>query len=404
MTPNFIATRLDKIKPSATLALAAKAAELKAQGKDVIGLAVGEPDFDTPEFIRDAAKAAMDKGQTRYTPVPGTPALRKAICDKFKRENNLTYTPEQVIVGTGGKQVLYNAFMATLNPGDEVIIPAPYWLSYPEMVMLCEGTPVIVPTTQEQGFRMTPAALEKAITPKTKWLILNSPSNPTGAAYTREQIAALGEVLKKHPHVWVLADDIYEHLVYDGFTFSTMAEVVLELYDRTLTVNGVSKAYAMTGWRLGYAAGPVALIKAMSTVQGQSTSNASSISQAAALAALNGDQAFLNGWRAEFQERRDLVVDLLNKAKGLSCIKPEGAFYVYAMCEGVIGKKTPEGKVIANDSDFCTYLIEKQGIVVVPGAEFGLSPAFRVSYALSKNTLTNACERIQLACAALTST
>jgi aspartate aminotransferase len=397
----FIAKRLEKIKPSATLVLAAKAQELKAQGKDVIGLAVGEPDFDTPEFIRTAAKKAMDEGQTRYTPINGTPAVRKAIADKFKRENGLTYSSEQIIVSTGGKQVLFNAFMATLNPGDEVIIPAPYWLSYPEMVTLCEGTPVIVPTTQEQGFRMTPAALEKAITPKTKWIIFNSPSNPTGAAYTREQIAALGAVVKKHPHVWVLTDDIYEHLVYDGFKFSTIAEVVPEIFDRTLTVNCVSKSYAMTGWRLGYAGGPLDLIKAMSKVQGQSTSNASSISQAAAAAALNGDQSFLNGWRKEYAARRDLVVAMINQSAGLKAVKPEGAFYVYAMCAGVIGKQTPEGKAIATDADFAAYLLEKQGVVVVPGAEFGLSPAFRISYALSQETLTKACERIQKACTEL---
>ena len=401
MMTGFIAKRLDKIKPSATLALAARAQELKAQGRDVISFAVGEPDFDTPEFIRDAAKKAMDEGKTRYTPVPGTPELRKAIVEKFRRENNLTYTPDQVIVGAGGKQVLYNAFMATLNPGDEVIIAAPFWLSYPDMVSLCEGAPVIVETTQKDGFRMSPAALEKAITLKTKWVIINSPSNPTGAAYTREQIAALGAVLKKHPHVWVMTDDIYEHLIYDGFKFSTIADVVPELYERTLTVNCVSKSYAMTGWRLGYAGGPVELIKAMSKVQGQSTSNACSISQAAAVAALNGDQSFLNGWRAEYQARRDLVVSMLGQAKGLKCIVPEGAFYVFACCEGTIGKKTPEGKVIANDTDFASYLVEQHNVVVVQGVEFGMSPYFRVSYALSRDKLTTACERIQTACAAL---
>ena len=401
MMTGFIAKRLDKIKPSATLALAARAQELKAQGRDVISFAVGEPDFDTPEFIRDAAKKAMDEGKTRYTPVPGTPELRKAIVEKFRRENNLTYTPDQVIVGAGGKQVLYNAFMATLNPGDEVIIAAPFWLSYPDMVSLCEGAPVIVETTQKDGFRMSPAALEKAITLKTKWVIINSPSNPTGAAYTREQIAALGAVLKKHPHVWVMTDDIYEHLIYDGFKFSTIADVVPELYERTLTVNCVSKSYAMTGWRLGYAGGPVELIKAMSKVQGQSTSNACSISQAAAVAALNGDQSFLNGWRAEYQARRDLVVSMLGQAKGLKCIVPEGAFYVFACCDGTIGKKTPEGKVIANDTDFASYLVEQHNVVVVQGVEFGMSPYFRVSYALSRDKLTTACERIQKACAAL---
>ncbi|MBI1215347.1 MAG: aminotransferase class I/II-fold pyridoxal phosphate-dependent enzyme [Alphaproteobacteria bacterium] len=402
MKKDFIAKRLDKIKPSATLALAAKAQELKAQGKDVIGLAVGEPDFETPDHIKAAAKKAMDEGKTRYTPVPGTPELRKAIAAKFKRENNLDYKPEQVIVGTGGKQVLYNAFMATLNPGDEVVMAAPFWLSYPAMVDLAEGTPVFVPTTIEANFKMKPEDLEAAITDKTKWVIINSPSNPTGAAYTAEELKALGEVLKKHPDVWVLTDDIYEHLVYDDFKFATIAEVVPELYDRTLTVNGVSKAYAMTGWRIGYAAGPVDLIKAMSKVQGQSTSNPSSISQAAALAALEGDQEFLHEWRAKFQERRDLVLGLLSKAEGLSCIVPEGAFYVYASCEGAIGKKTPEGKIIENDADFCAYLLEAHNLVVVPGAEFGLSPCFRVSYALSKETLTKACERIQKACSELT--
>ena len=369
---SFIAKRLDKIKPSATLALAAKAQELKAQGRDVIGL-----------------------------PVAGTVELRKAICEKFKRENNLTYTPEQVIVGTGGKQVLYNAFMATLNPGDEVVITAPYWLSYPEMVALAEGTPVIVTTTPEQGFKMRPEALERAITPKTKWVIINSPSNPTGAAYTQDELKALGAVLKKHPHVHIMTDDIYEHLVYDGFKFSTIAEVVPELFDRTLTVNGVSKAYAMTGWRIGYAGGAVDLIKAMVKVQGQSTSNASSISQAAATVALNGNQEFLNGWRTAFQERRDLVVSMLGQAKGISCTAPEGAFYVFASCAGTIGKKTLSGKTIASDSDFAAYLLDSQGVVVVQGVEFGLSPYFRVSYALSKETLTTACERIQAACGAL---
>jgi aspartate aminotransferase len=398
MTKKFIATRLDKIKPSATLVLAAKAAELKAQGKDVIGLAVGEPDFDTPDFIKEAAKKAMDAGKTKYTPVPGTPELRKAVAEKFKRENHLDYTAEQVIVSTGGKQVLYNAFMATLNPGDEVIISAPYWLSYPEMVMLAEGTPVIVPTTVDEGFKMNPAALEAAITPNTKWVVLNSPSNPTGAAYTEAELKALGEVLKKHPHVWFLTDDIYEHLVYDSFQFKTIAEVVPELYDRTLTVNGVSKAYSMTGWRIGYAAGPTDLIKAMTKVQGQSTSNASSISQAAALAALNGDQAFLNDWRKKFQDRRNLVVGLLNQADGISCRPSEGAFYVFASCEGVIGRTTPEGKTIANDTDFANYLLEKHNLVIVPGVEFGLAGHFRVSYAMDEATLTKACERVQAAC------
>ena len=398
---SFIASRLDKIKPSATLALAAKAQELKAEGKDVIGLSVGEPDFDTPDHIKTGAKKAMDEGKTKYTPVPGTVELRKAIVEKFKRENNLTYTPDQVIVSTGGKQVLYNAFMASINPGDEVVIAAPYWLSYPDMVMLAEGTPVIVKASAAEQFKLTPDKLDAAITAKTKWVVINSPSNPTGAAYTKDELVALGAVLKKHPHVYILTDDIYEHLVYDDFKFHTIAEVVPELFDRTLTVNGVSKAYAMTGWRIGYAAGPLALIKAMSKVQGQSTSNASSISQAAAVAALNGDQAFLNDWRQKFQERRDLVVGLLNKADGITCAAPEGAFYVFASCDGVIGKVTPEGKTIETDTDFATYLLEKHNLVVVQGAEFGLSPCFRVSYALDLDTLTKACERIQKACTEL---
>lgn len=399
----FEAKRLEKIKPSATLALAAKAQELKAAGHDVIGLAVGEPDFDTPDFIKDAAKAAMDKGQTKYTPVPGTVDLRKAIVEKFKKENGLTYAPDQVLVGTGGKQILYNAFIATVNPGDEVIIPAPYWLSYPEMVSLAEGVPVIVTTTQDAGFKMTADQLAAAITPKTRWVIINSPSNPTGGAYTESELKALGEVLKQHPHVLVMSDDIYEHLVYDNFKFTTIAQVCPELFDRTLTVNGVSKAYAMTGWRIGYGAGPLAMIKAMSKVQGQSTSNPSSISQAAALGALTGDQAFLGEWRKTFQKRRDLVVSLLNEAAGLKAVTPEGAFYVYASCEGTIGKKTPEGKTIETDADFVGYLLETQNVVVVPGVEFGLSPYFRVSYALDDATLTKACQRIKDACAALKS-
>ena len=401
MRKDLIASRLDKIKPSATLALAAKAQELKAQGKDVIGLAVGEPDFDTPDFIKDAAKKALDDGKTKYTAVQGTPELRKAIVDKFKRENGLTYTVDQIIVSTGGKQVLYNAFMASLNAGDEVVISAPYWLSYPEMVQLAEGVPVIVPTTAADGFKMKPDALERAITPKTKWLIINSPSNPTGAAYTRQELQDLGAVLKKHPHVYIMSDDIYEHLNYDGFEFTTMAQVVPELYERTLIVNGMSKAYAMTGWRLGYGAGSVDLIKAMNKVQGQSTSNASSITQAAAVVALNGDQSFLNGWRQEFQARRDLVVSMLRQAPGLTADPPEGAFYLYVGCPGVIGKTTPDGKVIKNDTDFAAYLLESYNVVVVQGVEFGLSPYFRISYALSRETLSKACTRIQDACKAL---
>ena len=401
---SFIADRLSKIKPSATLALAAKAQELKAQGKDVIGLAVGEPDFDTPLHIKDAAKAAIDRGDTKYTPVAGTSALRKAVSEKFKKENNLTYTPDQIIVSTGGKQVLYNAFMATLNPGDEVIIPAPYWLSYPDMVNLAEGKPVTVVTSEDNGFKMTPAELEKAITPKTKWLVLNSPSNPTGAAYTENELKALADVLRKHPHVHILTDDIYEHLTYDGFKFTTIAQVAPDLYDRTLTVNGASKAYSMTGWRIGYAGGPAELIKAMAKVQGQSTSNPSSISQAAAVAALTGPQEFLKEWRNTFKERRDLAVKMLNDADGISARVPEGAFYVFASCKGVIGRKTPDGKTISSDDDFCKYLLEQHGVAVVPGAEFGLSPYFRISYALSKEDLKKACERIQKACSELSGT
>jgi len=399
---SFIAKRLDKIKPSATLVLAAKAAEMKAAGKDVIGLSIGEPDFETPDYIKTAAKAAMDKGQTRYTPVPGTVEVRKAVVEKFKRDNNLTYKMDEVIVSTGGKQVLSNAFLATLNPGDEVIIPAPYWLSYPEMVLLADGAPVIVNTPSQNDFKILPDQLEKAITPKTKWFILNSPSNPTGSVYTREELKALGDVLLKHPHVHVLTDDIYEHLIYDGLKFYTIAEVVPELFPRTLTVNGASKAYAMTGWRIGFAGGPAEIIKAMSKVQGQTTSGASSISQAAAAAALNGDQSFLKQWRDAFQERRDVVVALLNKAEGLRCSTPGGAFYVYASCAGVIGKKTPSGKLIENDTDFANYLLDEHLVAVVPGLEFGGSPAFRISYALSKETLAKACERIQKACNELT--
>lgn len=398
---SFIAKRLDKIKPSATLVLAAKAAEMKAAGKDVIGLSIGEPDFDTPDYIKAGAKAAMDKGQTKYTPVPGTLEARKAVIEKFKRDNNLVYGLDQVIVSTGGKQVLSNAFLATLNAGDEVIIPAPYWLSYPEMVLLADGTPVIVDTTAASGFKISPQQLEKAITPKTKWFVINSPSNPTGAVYTREELKALGEVLLRHPQVHVLTDDIYEHLIYDGATFSTIAEAVPALFGRTLTVNGVSKTYAMTGWRIGFAGGPAEIIKAMAKVQGQTTSGASSISQAAAAAALNGDQAFVKEWRQAFQERRDVVVSLLKKAPGLTCDVPGGAFYVYASCAGLIGKKTPDGNVIANDTDFCNWLLDKHLVAVVPGAEFGGSPCFRISYALSKETLTKACERIQKACAEL---
>ena len=397
----FIAGRLARIKPSPTIAVTMKAAELKAAGKDVIGLGAGEPDFDTPENIKDAAIKAIGKGDTKYTAVDGTPALKQAICAKFKRENGLDYKPNQITVGTGGKQVLYNALVATLDPGDEVIIPAPYWVSYPDMTLLAEGTPVFVTCPQNNGFKLRAEDLEAAITPRTKWLILNSPSNPTGAAYTRAELKALTDVLTRHKHVWVMTDDMYEHLVYDGFAFATPAQVEPGLYDRTLTVNGVSKAYAMTGWRIGYAAGPVELIKAMAVVQSQSTSNPSSISQAAAVEALSGPQTFIAERNAVFKERRDLVVDMLNRAKGLQCPKPEGAFYVYPSCAGAIGKKTPDGKVIKTDTDFVTYLLESVGVAVVQGEAFGLSPYFRISYATSTAALKEACGRIQRACEAL---
>jgi aspartate aminotransferase len=399
---SIVAERLQRVKPSPTIAVTMKAAELKAAGKNVIGLGAGEPDFDTPQNIKDAAKKAIDSGDTKYTAVDGTPALKKAIAAKFERENGLKYAPNQITVGTGGKQVLYNALMATVNPGDEVIVPAPYWVSYPDMVILAEGKPVEVACSENQGFKLTPEALEAAITPKTKWLILNSPSNPTGAAYTEADLKALAAVLVKHPHVWVMTDDMYEHLLYDGFKFATIAQVEPKLYDRTLTVNGVSKAYCMTGWRIGYAGGPAQLIKAMQAIQSQSTSNPSSISQAAATEALNGPNGFIAEHNKVFVERRDLVVKMLNEAKGLRCPKPEGAFYVFPSCAGTIGKKTPEGKVIETDTDFVTYLLESVGVAVVQGSAFGLAPYFRISYATSTEALRDACTRIQKACAALT--
>ena len=396
-----LADRLSRVKPSATIAISAKAAALKATGKSIIALSFGEPDFDTPQNVKDAAIRAIQSGDTKYTAVDGTPKLKEAIAAKFKRENNLTYTPKQITVGTGGKQVLYNAFMATLSAGDEVIIPAPYWVSYPEMVLLAEGTPVIVSCSQETGFKMNAADLEKAITTKTKWVLLNSPSNPSGAAYTHAELKALTDVLVRHPHVWVLTDDMYEHLVYDDFTFSTPAQIEPALYERTLTMNGVSKAYCMTGWRIGYAGGPEKLIKAMGDVQSQSTSNPSSISQAAAVEALNGPQDFIPRHNAEFKKRRDLVVKMLNDAKGLHCHTPEGAFYVYPSCAGLIGATTPAGSVIKNDEDVVNYLLESEGVAVVHGAAFGLSPHFRVSYATSVEVLEEACKRIQRACASL---
>jgi aspartate aminotransferase len=398
---SFLAQRLSRIQPSPTIAVTMKAAELKAAGRDVIGLGAGEPDFDTPANIQEAAIAAMRRGETRYTAVDGTLALKQAICGKLKRENGLDYKPNQVSVGTGGKQVIYNALMATLDAGDEVVIPAPYWVSYPDIVALCEATPVAVDCGPNNGFKLRPEELDAAITPKTKWLILNSPSNPTGAGYSAAELRALGAVLLKHPQVWILTDDMYEHLVYDDFKFATIAEVEPRLYERTLTVNGVSKAYCMTGWRIGYGAGPVPLIKAMATLQSQSTSNPSSISQAAAVAALNGPMDFVPKHNVIFQQRRDLVVDMLNKAKGLFCPRPDGAFYVYPSCAGAIGRKTPQGKRLETDSDFVEYLLEAEGVAVVQVAAFGLSPHFRISYATSTEVLRDACTRIQRACAAL---
>jgi aspartate aminotransferase len=397
----FLSDTLARVKPSPTIAVTTKAQQLKSEGKDVIGLGAGEPDFDTPQNIREAAKRAIDAGKTRYTAVDGIPELKAAICSKFLRENGLTYTPAQVSVGTGGKQILYNALMATCNPGDEVIIPAPYWVSYPDMVLLAGGTPVPVVAGIETNFKLTAAQLEAAITPKTKWFIFNSPSNPTGAGYTRDELKALTDVLMRHPQVWVMSDDMYEHLVFDDFKFCTPAEVEPGLYDRTLTCNGVSKSYAMTGWRIGYAAGPIALIKAMGTIQSQSTSNPCSVSQYAALEALTGPQDFLAPNRKLFEGRRDLVVSMLNQAKGIRCPKPEGAFYVYPDISGCIGKATPAGTVISNDEIFATALLEETGVAVVFGAAFGLSPNFRVSYATSDEVLHEACSRIQRFCAAL---
>jgi len=398
----FIADSLGRINPSPTIAISDLARALKAEGRDVIGLSAGEPDFDTPDHIKAAAKTAIDRGDTKYTTVDGTAALKQAIADKFKRDNDLTYDPAtEISVGTGGKQVLFNALMATINPGDEVIIPAPYWVSYPDIVRLSDGKPVIVKAPASKGFRLQPEDLEKAITPKTKWFIINSPSNPSGAAYTTDELKALGAVLERHPHVWILSDDIYEHLVYDGFKFTTIAQVCPSLHSRTLTLNGVSKAYAMTGWRIGFAGGPAVLIKAMAKLQSQSTTNPSSISQAAAVEALNGPSGFLKDWVQAFSGRRDLVVSMLNQAKGLICPNPEGAFYVYPSCEGLIGKSTPDGRKIENDEDFGKALLEVEGVAVVHGAAFGLEPHFRISYATSTEVLTDACERIQRFCASL---
>ncbi len=397
----FLSQSLGRIKPSPTIAVSTKARELKAAGRDVIGLGAGEPDFDTPDTIKQAAILAIQEGQTKYTAVDGTPALKQAIAAKFKRENGLDYATDQITVGAGGKQVIFNAMVATIDPGDEVVIPAPYWVSYPDIALLCGGTPVPVDCPSQTGFKLQPADLEAAITPKTKWVILNSPNNPTGAAYSREEMKALTDVLMRHTHVHVMTDDMYEHLVYDDFEFVTPAQVEPGLYDRTLTINGVSKAYAMTGWRIGYAGGPKDLIKAIAKVQSQSTTNPSSISQAAAVEALNGPQDFIAERAEAFKARRDMVVDMLNAAEGITCHKPEGAFYVYPSCAGCIGKTTPDGKRLETDEDFAGYLLEAQGVAVVHGAAFGFSPFFRVSYATSTEALKEACTRIQKACAAL---
>jgi aspartate aminotransferase len=398
---SILASYLSAIKPSPTVAVTTKAQELKAAGGDVIGLGAGEPDFDTPDFIKEAAIQAIYQGKTKYTPPAGTPELREAIAGKFKRENELDYSVSQITVGCGGKQILYNALVATLDPGDEVIIPTPYWVSYPDMVLLGRGTPVLLATSLESGFKMKPEDLEAVITHKTKWLMLNSPSNPSGAAYSEAELKAIADVLVRYPHVWVMTDDIYEHIVYEGFKFTTIAQVEPELYDRTLTINGVSKAYSMTGWRVGYAGGPEELIKAMNMIQSQSTTHTSSISQAAAVAALNGPQSFLAEWVKDFQGRRDLIVSMLNQSTGLSCPTPEGAFYVYPSCAGLIGKKMPNGASVTNDTDFVTYLLESEGVAVVQGGAFGLEPHFRISYATATETLEEAGQRIQRACAAL---
>ena len=398
---NILASRLNRIQPSPTIAMSIKARELKAEGKDIIELAAGEPDFPTPSHIIEAAEEAMSRGETKYTDPDGTPALKQAVCDKFKRDNNLEYITSQVTIGTGGKQVLYNALMATLNEGDEVIIPAPYWVSYPDMVLLAEGTPKIVECPLDKNFILQPEDLERAITPKTKWIILNSPSNPTGSGYTWDDMKKITDVLIRHPNIWVMTDDMYEHLVYDDFKFCTPAEVEPELYSRTLTVNGMSKAFCMTGWRIGYAAGPENLITAIRKIQSQSTSNPSSISQAASVAALNGPMDFLAKNNEVFKQRRDLVCSMLNQASGITCPTPDGAFYVYPSCAGLIGKKTPEGKVLKSDEDVVTYFLETEGIAAVHGAAFGLSPHFRISYATSTEALEDACQRIQRACTAL---
>ncbi|MRU16421.1 pyridoxal phosphate-dependent aminotransferase [Roseovarius sp. A21] len=398
---NPLSATLSRVKPSPTIAMTAKAAELRRAGKDVIGLSAGEPDFDTPEHIRAAGIRAIEEGKTRYTAPDGIPELKEAVCAKFKRDNGLDYSPAQVSVGTGGKQILYNALMATLNPGDEVVIPAPYWVSYPDMVLLAGGTPVIAEAGVETNFKLTPEALEAAITEKTRWFIFNSPSNPTGAGYAWDELKALTDVLMRHPHVWVMSDDMYEHLAYDGFDFCTPAQVEPGLYDRTLTCNGVSKAYAMTGWRIGYAAGPEVLIGGMRKIQSQSTSNPCTISQWAALEALTGPHDFIAENNAVFKRRRDLVLARLNAIEGITCPVPEGAFYVYPSIAGLMGKTSAGGATIKTDEEFATALLEEEGVAVVFGAAFGLSPAFRVSYATSDEMLEEACTRIERFCGGL---
>ena len=397
---SVLAQRLGRIRTSPTIAMSARARQLQAEGRDVIGLSAGEPDFPTPAHVIRAAEEAMARGETKYTDPDGTPELKQAVCDKFRRDNGLEYTRAQISIGTGGKQVLYNAMMATLDPGDEVIIPAPYWVSYPDMVQLAEGTPVIVPCLQENRFILDPGDLERAITPRTRWIILNSPSNPSGVAYSRDAMKRITDVLVRHPHVWVLTDDMYEHLIYDDFRFCTPAEVEPELYDRTLTVNGMSKAYCMTGWRIGFAGGPQELIAGMRTIQSQSTSSPSSISQAASVVALNGSREFIDANNEVFRERRDLVCSMLNQATGLSCPTPDGAFYVYPSCEGLIGRRTPDGSVLGTDEDVVQYFLDAEGVAAVHGEAFGLSPHFRISYATSTDVLEEACRRIQRACAA----
>jgi aspartate aminotransferase len=395
----FLADRTTRVKPSATMAVTDKARALKAAGRDVIGLGAGEPDFDTPDNIKEAAiKAIRDGKASKYTAVEGIAELRAAIARKFKRENELDYKPSQIIVGTGGKQVLFNAFLATLNPGDEVIIPAPYWVSYPDMVLIAGGEPVAVETRMADGFKMKPEALERAITPKTKWLLFNSPSNPTGAAYTRAELKAITDVLMRHPHVWMMSDDMYEHLVYDDFEFYTPAQLEPRLYERTLTINGMSKTYCMTGWRIGYGGGPDPLIKAMAMLQSQSTSNATAVAQWAAVEALEGPQDFIPKHNKIFKERRDLCVSMLNQANGIKCPKPEGAFYVYPSCAGTMGKTSPTGKTLKSDEDFVTELLEAEGVAVVQGTPFGVGPAFRISYATATSALEEACTRIQRFC------